>query len=238
MPLDFDAKSRAYRRLGWRKPSGPGCLTFRLPVVRVRLGRKIETVNDIWKISLTSVFPKVGRVSPRSYKPVEIGALAQTKPETLVAEAGTETCHKRLCFGERFCLHPKPRPYGSCAPGAAAPHRQSGRQRASSRSGAIVCRGGSVMGAPARVAIRSNKQQTPLKKDAGHNARRSMADARVGSYFQRGTGRNVILATWEDQASSLPLERSMRAAGKPHNPATPHVCHAGSATALGSKRAQ
>src|SRR5215467_4427144 len=101
------------------------------------------------------------------------------------------------------CTAPEPRPYGSCAPGAAAPHRQSGRQRASSRSGAIVCRGGSVMGAPARVAIRSNKQQTPLKKDAGHNARRSMADARVGSYFQRGTGRNVILATWEDQASSL-----------------------------------
>jgi hypothetical protein len=28
-------------------------------------------------------------------------ALAQTKRETLVAEAGTETCHKRLWFGER-----------------------------------------------------------------------------------------------------------------------------------------
>src|SRR5215469_3949350 len=102
MPLDFDAKSRAYRRLGWRKPSGPGCLTFRLPVVRVRLGRKIETADSIWKISLTSLFPKVGRVSPRSYEPVEIGALAQTKRETLVAEAGTETCRKRLCFGERY----------------------------------------------------------------------------------------------------------------------------------------
>jgi hypothetical protein len=99
---DFDANRAPIGGRAGENQAAQAVLTFRLPILHVRLGRKVATVDSIGEISLTSVFAKVGRVSPRSYKPVEIGAPPQTKRETLVAEAGTETCHERRCFAERL----------------------------------------------------------------------------------------------------------------------------------------
>jgi hypothetical protein len=46
MPLDFHAKA-VHIAVGLAKPSGPGCLTFRLAAGAERPHRKIETVNSM-----------------------------------------------------------------------------------------------------------------------------------------------------------------------------------------------